>query len=288
MNAALPRNPFATRFTRPEAVAFQCPGSGGVPGHSIHSSEHRQTIGRRLAAEASLSRISLSNENQRSDTADFCHQIIGRLKCVKCGLIVGPHGSGKTTLLHTLMPFLVSAFQSDGLAQVGRLQLTMPLDNTRWSRFRHARESVSAAFDCLRGLRPGGLLVIDGIEQLKSMHLRSLLRKSKSRGVYLLATSHTGVAGLSVLYQTVVDVMLIKSLANRLLEDASPSVVELVSRELQGRDLDACTNVRDLWFELYDIVQDELLVDPMNLKDSRDGSSIVCSDGSQRASDSHR
>ena len=129
---------------------------------------------------------------------------------------------------------------------------------------------------------------IDGIEQLKSMHLRSLLRKSKSRGVYLLATSHTGVAGLSVLYQTVVDVMLIKSLANRLLEDASPSVVELVSRELQGRDLDACTNVRDLWFELYDIVQDELLVDPMNLKESCDGGSIVCSDGSQRASDSHR
>jgi hypothetical protein len=74
--------------------------------------------------------------------------------------------------------------------------------------------------------------------------------------------------------------MLIQSLADRLLEDASPSVVEIVSRELKCRDLQACTNVRDLWFELYDIVQDELLVDPMNLKDVSDGGSIVSSHGS--------
>ena len=284
MNAALPRNPFSTRFTRPDAVAFRCPTIGRVVGHNLVPSEHSQAVETQSAGEGSTEffsfKIRMSNEDEPADTADFCHQIIRQLKSVKCGLIVGPHGSGKTTLLCTLMPFLVSAFQSDGLAQVRRLQFTMPLDKTWWSRFRHARESVNAAFDCLSSLRPGGLLVIDGIEQLKSMHLRSLIRKSRSRRVFLLATSHTGVAGLSILHQTVVDVMLIQSLADRLLEDASPSVVEIVSRELQGRDMNACTNVRDLWFDLYDIVQDELLVDPMNSKDVSDGGSIVCSHGS--------
>jgi ABC-type cobalamin/Fe3+-siderophores transport system ATPase subunit len=222
----------------------------------------------------------LSNEYEPADTADFCYQIIRQLKSAKRGLIVGPHGSGKTTLLYTLKPFLASVFQSDGLVQVRRLQFTMPLDHTRWSLFRHARESANAVVDCLRGLQPGSLLVIDGVEQLKSRHLRSLLRESRSRNVFLLATSHTRVAGFSVLHQTVVDVMLIQSLAERLLEDASPSVVEIVSRELQCRDLNACTNVRDLWFELYDIVQDQLLVDPMNLKDVSNGRSIVSSHGS--------
>ena len=79
--------------------------------------------------------------------------------------------------------------------------------------------------------------------------------------------------------------MLIRSLAECLLDHASPTVVEVVSRELEGRDLSGLTNVRDLWFELYDIVQDHLLVDPMNLKDVRDGCSVVSSHGSQHAGD---
>jgi energy-coupling factor transporter ATP-binding protein EcfA2 len=265
VNADLPKNPFSTRFTRPEAVAFQCPVGGGVADHDIAFSEHYPAVVPQSLREASAESYCL-REHESAETVELCHRIIRQLKSTGCGLIVGPHGSGKTTLLYTLMPFLISAFQSDGLAQVRRMQLTTPLVNTAWTRFRHARESVHAAVDCLRALEPGSLLVIDGVEQLRSRDLRSLLRKSQRRDVFLLATSHARVAGLSILHQTTVDVMLIQMLADRLLEDASPSVVEIVSRELQGRDLDECTNVRDLWFELYDIVQDELLVDPMNLK----------------------
>lgn len=285
MHSALPKNPFSTRFTRPEAVPFQCPESGRVTDHNIVVREQSQTVASQSVREASVENC-LSNEHEPADTVELCHRIIRQLKSAKCGLIVGPHGSGKTTLLCTLMPFLVSVFQSDGLAQVRRMQFTMPLANTAWSRFRHARESVHAAVDCLRGLKSGSLLVIDGVEQLRSRDLRSLVRKSRRRDIFLLATSHARVAGISVLHQTAVNVMLIQSLADRLLVDASPLVVEIVSRELQCRNLNACTNVRDLWFELYDIVQEELLVDTINLKDVSDGGSIVSSHGSQHASDS--
>lgn len=279
MNAALPKNPFSTRFTRPEAVAFQCSQSDPVVDPNIAVAGHSQAVTSPFVSEASAD-PRLSGQHETVDTVELCYRIIRQLKSVRCGVIVGPHGSGKTTLIYALMPFLISVFESDGLAQVRRMQFTMPLVNTPWSRFRHARGSFHAAVDCLRGLQPGGLLVIDGVEQLSSRGLRSLLRKARRRDLFLLATSHTRVAGLSILHQTVVNVMLIQSLADRLLEDASPSVVEIVSRELKCRDLQACTNVRDLWFELYDIVQDELLVDPMNLKDVSDGGSIVSSHGS--------
>ena len=287
MNAALPKNPFSTRFTRPEAVAFQCPPGVRVADSSVFVSHQNATVESHGVREVIVGSCSFK-EHDPADTAKLCHRIVGQLKSAKSGLIVGPHGSGKTTLLYTLMPFLMSAFQVEGSTQIRRMQLTMPLVNSTWSRFRHARKSAQQTGDCLSSMPPGSLLVIDGVEQLTARGRRSLVRKSRRRDIFLLATSHARVAGLSVLHQTVVDVMLIQSLVDRLLENASASVVEVVSRELHSRDLKACTNVRDLWFELYDIVQDELLVDPMNLKGVSDGGSIVSSHGSQHASDSHR
>ena len=90
---------------------------------------------------------------------------------------------------------------------------------------------------------------------------------------------------MGILYQTAVDVMLINSLVNGLLKDASPQVVEIVAAELEKRDLARLTNVRDLWFELYDIVQDYLLVDPVKLRDVGDGCSVIGCDGAQDARD---
>lgn len=286
MKAALPKNPFSTRYTRPEAVAFLC-----LPGSQVDDCGTGLSQSHRLAAGAvckAASEGTSSADNESAETAKLCCRIVGRLKTERFGLIVGPHGSGKTTLLYALMPFIVSAFEGDGPERVRRMQLTMPLCAGKLSRFKHARKSLKAAFDCLRGLSPGSLLVIDGIEQLSIGGLKSLLRALRRQGVLFLATSHSGLAGLSILHRTAVDVMLIQSLADRLLENATPAVVEIVSRELQCRDLNACTNVRDLWFELYDIVQDELLVDSIKLKDASDGGSIVSSHDSQHASDSHR
>lgn len=269
MNALLPKNPFATRFTRPEAMSFQCPVDQRAVGRDASPSDDQE----------------VALPNSLCDASGLCRQLVQNLKSVRFGLIVGPHGSGKTTLLHTLMPYLISTFESDGISQVRQLQLTMPLESNPWSRFRHARDSAHAVADCLHGLPRGSLLVIDGVEQLRRRDLRSIVRKVGRRGVFLLATSHFRVVGISVLHQTEVDVMLIRSLAECLLDQASPAVVEVVSRELEGRDLSGLTNVRDLWFELYDIVQDHLLVDPMNLKDVRDGCSVVSSHGSQHAGD---
>jgi len=215
--------------------------------------------------------------------SNLFRQLVRHLNSVKFGLIVGPHGSGKTTLLCSLMPYLVDAFERDGIAQVRQVQLTRPLANNTWSRMKHAHHSMRTVAACLLSLANGSLLVIDGVEQLRRRDLKRLVRKARYRGVFLLATSHHAVTGLSVLHQTSVDVMLIRSLVDGLLEDAAPAVVEIVSQELESRDLSGLTNVRDLWFELYDIVQDHLLVDSMNLRDVRDGCSIVCSHGPQRA-----
>jgi len=285
VNAVLPKNPFSTRFTRPEAVPFLCPLNSRLAESDASTSGSKKRILSHSVGYAEQTAYSTAGQCA-TDTSRLCDELVQRLSSAKFGVIVGPHGSGKTTLLFTLMPYLIAAFEGEGPAQVRQMQLTMPLINNVWSRSKHARQSSHAAVDCLLGLPRGSLLIIDGVEQLRRSDLKCLLRKSRRRGVFLLATSHTPVAGLSVLHQTTVDVMLIRSLADDLLENASPAVVEIVSRELQCRDLSGLTNVRDLWFDLYDIVQDQLLVDPMNLKDVRDGCSIVSSHGSLHPSDS--
>lgn len=285
MNAVLPKNPFSTRFTRPEAVPFRCPEGDrlvAVPACAAAaqgSTAAQGSVSPELVSDTSLDGFSSAGQDV-ADTSGLCRKLVRNLKAVRFGLIVGPHGSGKTTLIYSLMPYLVDAFEGDGVSQVRQVQLTMPLENNVWSRFRHARDSMHTVAACLLGLPTGSLLVIDGVEQVRRRDLKGLVRKARRRGVFVLATSHHGVAGLSVLHQTAVDVMLIRSLVDGLLENASPAVVEIVSRELECRDLSGLTNVRDLWFELYDTVQDHLLFDSMNLRDEKDGCSIVCRHGS--------
>ena len=284
MSAVLPRNPFSTRFTRPEAVPFRCPEGDLLVNVRGRVAGGQGSVSSGLVSDYSLDDFSSAGQDV-ANASGLCRQLVRNLKSVRFGLIVGPHGSGKTTLLYSLVPYLADAFEGDGIAQVRQVQLTMPLVNDFWSRFKHARDSIHTLEVCLLGLSSGSLLIIDGVEQVTRRGLRRLLRKARRRGVFLLATSHHRVAGLSVLHQTAVDVMLIRSLVHGLLKNASPEVVEIVSQELECRDLSGLTNVRDLWFELYDIVQDHLLADSMNLRDVTDGCSIVCRHGSQRTSD---
>ena len=163
-------------------------------------------------------------------------------------------------------PFITAALERgveiDGCSQVHQLQLTMPLKVT------YGLASTPPL--CQRCSQRGdgwaarrGLLVIDGIEQLCHRDQKQLIQKTQRQNIFLLATSHQPVCKMGILYQTAVDAMLVNSLVNGLLKDASPQVVEIVAAELEKRDLARLTNVRDLWFELYDIVQDYLLVDPV-------------------------
>ena len=278
MNAALPKNPFSTRYTRPEVVPFLwavVPPVAGDTGSGATQS------GFALSSRFDPGSPMLGTQGQ----VESSQRLVARLRMLRQGLIVGPHGSGKTSLIHSLLPHLKEAFEIDGCSQVHQLQLTMPLESDLWARFKHRRCARDAVNEVLAGLPGGGLLVVDGIEQLCNRDQKKLIQKTQRQNIFLLATSHQPVCKMGILYQTAVDVMLINSLVNGLLKDASPQVVEIVAAELEKRDLARLTNVRDLWFELYDIVQDYLLVDPMKLRDVGDGCSVIGCDGAQDARD---
>lgn len=284
MSVSVPTNPFATRFTRPDAVAFQWRLQAFDP-MSLDSGGDGSSVSM-MTPKAAWS----------TDTTEFCQAFVRDLQRERLGLIVGPHGSGKTTLLCTLLPYLVSAFeeakgcqkQGEGQGKVRVIQLTTPLDGSFWTRGKHARDSARLAVGCLGELSRGSLLVIDGVEQIKLRELKRIARMVRKRGLFLLATSHVGLANLAVLHQTEVDGMLIRSLADHLLAGAPCSVGQIVLAELERRDLCMLTNVRELWFELYDIVQDHLLADPTKPRNELDGCPLVSGHDSKLTADTER
>jgi hypothetical protein len=249
-------NPFCTRFVRPGSIDY------------------------RFAADG-------SEENSYRTLGE----ITGRLDQLGVGLIVGPHGSGKTTLLHSLGPWL-----SDAFSDIANLHLFAPPSQRVLDRLQHARSSATIVHAQQAKLRDGGLLIIDGLEQLWYRDLRRLLRKTSRRGQTLLATSHAPLAGMTILHRTHVDCRLVASLAQSLLADASAKVAEIVDHELRQQDWSRLTNVRDLWFDLYDIVQPHI-GQPHNCqshlltnqhphrRNSRDGRPIVSHHGAERAAD---
>jgi hypothetical protein len=172
----------------------------------------------------------------------------------RCGMIVGAHGSGKTTLLHSLRPMLRDVF-----SEIKNVQLSAPSSVCRLARRQHARRAAKQLYSRQAQLRRGGLLVVDGAEQLWRLDLAWLLRKAKRRGQAVLATSHRPVLGMTILHETKVTRGLVSSLTESLLAEASPRVAKIVRAELSRQDWSTLTNVRDLWFELYDVVQPHIV-----------------------------
>jgi hypothetical protein len=62
---------------------------------------------------------------------------------------------------------------------------------------------------------------------------------------------------MTILHETEVSGDLVVSLARSLVVDTSDQWVDFVDRQLSQRDLSTLTNLRQLWFELYDRFQDE-------------------------------
>jgi energy-coupling factor transporter ATP-binding protein EcfA2 len=244
-------NPFCTRFVRPGSIEY------------------------RFAADG-------SDENSHKTLGE----IVGRLDQHRAGLIVGAHGSGKTTLLHSLGPWLSEAFPD-----IAKVHLFAPPSQRMLDRLQHARRWATIVHGQQARLRDGGLLIIDGLEQLWHRDLRRLLRKTSRQGQTLLATSHSPLAGMTILHRTHVDGKLVSSLARSLLSDASTKVAEIVDHELQRQDWSRLTNVRDLWFELYDIVQPHICQSHVLTnqhpprRNSHDGRPIVCHHGAEHTAD---
>lgn len=217
-------NPFATRFTRPGAMhyRFDWSASDTVPAE------------------------------------DVIDRLLTSLVECRAGLIVGPHGTGKTTLLHTLLPTLGQRFSSVTMLRLGGCVTSHPL--RRWRHVRHTGQELASEIRALSSVGcPPGLLVIDGAEQLSSWQRRRLLRWSHQGGHAILATSHRPLRGLDILHRTRLDAKLIRGLTMRLIAGASSDVASAVHRELDRRDLERESNLREMWFDLYDVVQAQTL-----------------------------
>jgi energy-coupling factor transporter ATP-binding protein EcfA2 len=260
VNAACCSNPFATRFVRPGSLEYRF--------------------------------------REVKDSATEFADIVRRLDQDRIGLIVGPHGSGKTTLLHSLGPILSERFakissvqlfapqaasassklESGACFQLAKADSSQagsvrhlnnpknkPDQGTRralervFARLIHARCMKTLVFSQQARLSDGGLLIVDGAEQLWRGDLGRLLRRIGRRGQSVLATSHAPLRGMPVLRETETDGDLVQSLTQSLLAHASPHVIEVVQQELCKQDWSTLTNVRDFWFDLYDVVQPYML-----------------------------
>ena len=219
LTTTLESNPFCTRMVRPGSVEYRfCDKATGTP--------------------------------TADDARSGYDEIVASLQSHRFGVIVGAHGSGKTTLIHSLRTVLRDAF-----ADVEDVQLSGPPSVATLARCQHARRVAKQMYSRQNRLPRGGLLVVDGAEQLSRPGLAWLLRKAKRRGQAVLATSHWPVRGMTVLHETEVTGALVSSLTESLLAEASPKVAKIVRTELGRQDWSTLTNVRDLWFELYDVVQ---------------------------------
>lgn len=230
-------NPFATRYTRPGSLRYRFD----------------------ILANGEIANPSVADQGRAQLDA-----IAGGLDGCRFGVIVGPHGSGKSTLLHTLMPALEARFHSvsvlrlTGSTETRFVQLWRKrfVVNRQVRSFRMA-ERDSSAMDSLA--RRSRMWIIDGAEQIPRWQQRGLLHWCRRRGLAVLATSHTPLPGMHVLYRTELSAHLIAGLTAELVEQSRPEISSLVQAELQHRELDRVTNLRDLWFEMYDVVQTELM-----------------------------
>ena len=111
----------------------------------------------------------------------------------------------------------------------------------------------------LRALPGRGVLLLDGAEQLSDRGLRRVLSLASQNDQFVLATSHAAPMGLPVLYRTQLSPRAIRDLTRELLSDQDEELICLVESELDRRDLSKQTSLRDLWFDLYDVVQTYLL-----------------------------
>lgn len=212
-------NPFATRFVRPGALAYR-----------------------------------FTADDQHGLSSPRLNQLVSQLQRHSIAQIVGPHGSGKTTLIQSLAKVLCNRFP-DQFPDVVHLQLHAPSAGGPLSRIPHAIRTSSTVHQQQRRLCSGGLLIVDGAEQLGRMDRLRIGLMARRRQQTLLATSHRPLWGMEVLHKTVVSRDIVYSLTDTLLSKSPSQARQEIESELSRQDWTKLTNVRDLWFDFYDVLQ---------------------------------
>ncbi len=223
MNCDHPTNPFATRFVRPGSIGY-CFGD-------LESCPH---------------------------TIDPLASLVDRISQTRFASIVGPHGTGKSTLVQSLLPRLGASFQV-----LETIQLHSPMRRGRLARFGQQRTNWKRFSEVLRrqpsgdDSDPSTLLVVDGFEQLSNAAQKQTMRIARRRGHALLITTHCQMDSFATVHRTQVNADILQRLTNDLVADSEPSIRKVVQREMTSRNLAEIENVRDFWFELYDLVADQ-------------------------------
>ncbi|WP_146593338.1 ATP-binding protein [Novipirellula galeiformis] len=219
-----PSNPFCTRIVRPGAIPYQFDGD--------------------------------------RDAAAVLQDLVGRLLRSRYHLVVGPHGSGKSTLVRELVPHLKRGFAHwlevqlhSNLPRHGDMRCP-PRGPKRWfAQWMHWRR-MHARVAAQQSQAPrGSLLIIDGLEQLSLLGVFATRWRAKRSGHAVLATSHREHAGFETLINTTLRPHKIVELTEFLIASLAEPEQERVRRELGRRSLGPQTNLRDLWFDFYDLIE---------------------------------
>ena len=170
--------------------------------------------------------------------------LLGRLNSVRLAAIVGNHGTGKSTLLHTLAAELESRFPD------GRwVQLTRDKGLSFAERFREIWSSCRVTLREQKSLADGGVLVIDGAEQLPSWVRAALARRTQQRGQVCLITTHQPINHFETIYQTSLGGELLEFLTDQLTNSCDDPFLKKSVRSRIAQPID---NARVLWSDLYD------------------------------------
>ncbi|MCA9189460.1 MAG: FtsK/SpoIIIE domain-containing protein [Pirellulaceae bacterium] len=150
------------------------------------------------------------------------------------GAIIGAHGSGKTTLLQTLVCQLDARDTPAFLLRIGP-----------------GGEFMLSNHEEMQDLPRGGVLAVDGYDELNWFRRWRLSRKCRRRGWGLLVTSHRDIR-IPTLIRTSVSRMqaitIVKELTEEWPVDWSVQAARQVDSLLEEHD----GNMREVLFALYD------------------------------------
>lgn len=138
--------------------------------------------------------------------------------------------------------------------QIEFVQLHAAESNRLADQVLHAQKNGRQVRQIVAATPSGTLVIVDGIEQLGRLdrwRLRQLVsRENRS----ILATSHRNLAGFRTLYHTEVSRPLVEYLCRRLLQSCNAATANVVLDTIREREITPRTDVRKLWFDLYDVV----------------------------------